>query len=243
MSVGTRPWRDVPRPIRAALVLALGAQFLWHARLPSPEARAEALPAAPSIGIARALACGEPAVWAKLAMLWLQAFDTQPGLSLPLRTLDYGRVIDWLALFLALDPRAQYPLLAASRIYAEIPVPEKQRQMLEFVDRAFHADPDRRWPWLAHAVYLARHRLHDERLALRYAEDLAAYATGPGVPDWAKQMRIFVLADLGEVDAAKVLLGALLASGTLTDAHERRFLLLRLQALEAAGSRAGRSGR
>ncbi|MBI4695176.1 MAG: hypothetical protein HY749_14245 [Gammaproteobacteria bacterium] len=234
MSASARAWHDVPRPLFALLGLALAAQLAWHARLPPPEARAEALPAPPSESVARALALGEPAVFAKLGMLWLQAFDTQPGVSLPLRALDYGRVIDWLALLLALDPEGQYPLLAASRFYAEVPAPAKQRQMLEFVDRTFREDPDRRWPWLAHAVFVARHRLHDQTLALRYAEDLARYATGPAVPDWARQMRIFVLADMGEVEAAKVLLGGLLASGRLADPNERHFLMQRLEALEAA---------
>ena len=41
--------------------------------------------------------------------------------------------------------------------------------MLEFVYREFLLDPNRRWPWLAHATVLAKHRLHDLPLALRYA--------------------------------------------------------------------------
>jgi hypothetical protein len=48
-------------------------------------------------------------------------------------------------------------------------------------------------------------------------------------------MRIFILEDLGELDAAKVLLGGLLASGEVTEPKEIHFLMERLKALESAG--------
>ena len=52
-------------------------------------------------------------------------------------------------------------------------------------------------------------------LALRYAQDITQYARGAS--DWARQMRIFILEDMGEVESAKILLGGLLASGEVTD--------------------------
>ena len=113
--------------------------------------------------------------------------------------------------------------------------------MLEFVYRNFLADPNRRWPWLAHAVIMARHRLEDRLLALRYAQALRTHATAPTVPGWARQMEIFLREDMGEYEAAKVLLGGLLASGTVTDPHEQRFLVERLKQLEADEKSSGAS--
>jgi hypothetical protein len=170
-------------------------------------------------------------------MLWLQAFDNQPGISIPFRELDYARVEAWLARILDLDPRGQYPLLAASRLYGEVPVPEKQRPMLDFVHDRFLEDPDRRWPWLAHAAIVAKHRLGDLPLALRYARAVTDHATGPGVPAWARDMTILVLEDMGELEAARLLIGGLLDSGRVTDPHEARFLDRKLRELEgeAAG--------
>ncbi|MCC6713604.1 MAG: hypothetical protein IT496_00070, partial [Gammaproteobacteria bacterium] len=110
--------------------------------------------------------------------------------------------------------------------------PARQRLMLEFVREEFLKDPNRRWPWMAHAVFVARHRLHDLPLALRYADALAAHVTDPGVPPWVTQMNIFVRVDMGETEAAKVLLGGLLESGRITDPAEQRFLMRRLQELE-----------
>jgi len=42
-----------------------------------------------------------------------------------------------------------------------------------------------------------------------------------------------VLEDIGEYETAKILLGGLLASGAITDAHEARFLTERLNTLQA----------
>jgi hypothetical protein len=47
-------------------------------------------------------------------------------------------------------------------------------------------------------------------------------------------MHIFLLEDMGEAEAAKVLLGGLLASGSVQDPAEIRFLTERLNALQAA---------
>ena len=183
-----------------------------------------------SIGI------GEDVALAKLIMLGLQSYDNQPGISIPFAALDYGRLIGWLRAILTLDPDGAYPLLSASRIYSEVPDAQRQRAILDFVKESFLTDPNTRWPWMAHAVYVAKHRLGDMDLALAYARLLAAHATGPQVPHWARQMVIFVLEDMGEIEAAKVLLGGLLDSGQVSDPHERWFLSNRLEQLEAQGA-------
>jgi hypothetical protein len=97
-------------------------------------------------------------------------------------------------------------------------------------------DPNRRWPWLAHAALVAKHRLGDLPLARRYASAVQRYTTAPDVPLWAKQMEIFILEDMNELAAAKIMLGGLLESGKIEDPAELRFLQQRLQELEAAMS-------
>jgi hypothetical protein len=46
-------------------------------------------------------------------------------------------------------------------------------------------------------------------------------------------MQIFVLEDIGEIESAKVLIGGLLESGTITDPQELQFLMNRLKEIEA----------
>jgi len=223
----------VPQPVFAALIFSLALQIAWQASEPRPVARAEALLAPPPAAILRVASLGEPVPLAQLTTLYLQSFDNQPGISIPFRELDYPLVIRWLATILDVDPVGQYPLMMAAELYAQVPDPARARMMFDFVYQQFLRDPDRRWRWLAHAAIVARHRLKDPELALHYAREIARRA--PHAPGWARQMHILLLADMGEVESAKILLGALLSSGEVRDEHEKHFLLGRLEAMENAG--------
>lgn len=232
MNRGQRALHAVPGWILVTLLTALVAQVGVQALRPSPAAAAEDLPPAPRAQALRAASLGEPAALSRLAMLYLQAYDLGAGNTLPYRQLDYARLEQWLRAILDADPRSAYPLFAAARIYADVDDPAKCRAMLEFVHRAFLEDPNRRWPWLAHGALLAKHRLKDLALARRYAADLERLTTDPGIPLWAKQMEIFILEDMNELEAAKIMLGGLLITGRISDAQERRFLEGRLEELE-----------
>lgn len=235
MRTGTqRPARAVPGALRWLLPALLIGHVALAALQPRPAARAEELPAPASLSVLRILSGGDPIPLAQGLTLHLQAFDNQPGISIPFAQLDYGKVLAWLERILELDTRTQYPLLMASQLYAQVPDEAKQRQMLAFVYRQFLNDPNQRWPWLAHAAILAKHRLHDLPLALQYAQALAQHATAPNVPHWAQQMHIFLHEDLGEYETARLLLGGLLASETVKDPHEVQFLMQRLRALTPA---------
>jgi hypothetical protein len=227
---GERPLTDVPRAVWLALLAALVLQIAWQWAQPKPVASAAALSAPPPVAALRVAGLGEPVVLAQLTTLYLQAFDNQPGISIPFRDLDYRRVTQWLETILALDAAGQYPLLMAAQVYSQVPDPARERLMLEFVHQQFMLDPNRRWRWLAHAVIMAKHRLHDDQLALRYARDIARLA--PTAPAWARQMHIFILEDIGEVESAKILLGGLLASGEIKDERELHFLTERLEDLK-----------
>ena len=229
-----RPISTVPGVVLGLLAAALAAQIVLKTAEQRPAATALDLPDPPPRAALQLAAMGEPIATANMLSLYLQAFDTQPGISIPFKDLDYVKVESWLTSILELDPPGQYPLMMASQIYAQVPDMQKQRQMLDFTYRKFLIDPNRRWRWLAHAAIMAKHRLSDPALALRYARALSEHATASSVPDWAKQMHIFVLEDMGEIETVKILLGGLLVSGTVTDPHEMHFLTERLKALQSA---------
>lgn len=222
---------SVPWIAKVVLTTALCAQLGWQAAVPAPVARAAALEPPPDVTWLRVASFGDPIALSQVLVLYLQAFDNQPGVSVPYAELDYEAVLGWLKAALELDPSSQYPLMMASHLYARVPDEAKSRQMLDFVHQAFLRDPDRRWRWLAHAAIVAKHRLNDMPLALRYAEDISRYAST--ALNWARQMRIFILEDMGETQAAAVLLGGLLAGGEVTDPAEIRFLTDRLERLKS----------
>lgn len=220
----------MPRGVIAALITALALQIGSQWLQSKPVARAEALEAPPATGALRVASLGEPVALAELTTLYLQAFDNQPGISVPFRELDYDRVIRWLTAIIDLDPAGQYPLLLASQVYLQVPDPERQRRMSAFVYEQFLRAPNERWRWLAHVSIMAKHRLHDDKLALRYASDITRLAQW--APPWARQMQIFILEDIGEIEAARIMLGGLLVEGRITDEHEVRFLTERLEELK-----------
>ncbi|MEX1080683.1 MAG: hypothetical protein WEC99_01560 [Halofilum sp. (in: g-proteobacteria)] len=218
--------------MRLALVVALVAQLLWHAVEPPPSPRREAMPPAPPDAVLRLAALGEPSTLAASGLLWLQFHDEQPGLDISWRDLDYSTLRAWLERWQALVPNSDYPQMLAVRIYGQVADPARQRIMLDFVRASFEQRPRERWRWLAEAAITARHRLDDLPLALEYARLLTERTRAGEIPHWARDLQIFILEDMGELEAARVLIGGLLASGEIDDSNEIRFLERKLTALE-----------
>ena len=227
-----RPLNHVSAPVLAILCASLALQLGLHAAMPRPQARAPDLMPPPGTRLLRLASLGEPIALAKILMLQLQAFDYQSGSRVPYKDLDYSVVQAWLGRILDLDPGGQYPLLAASLLYAEVPDEARTRSMLEFVYAQFLRDPNRRWPWLAHAVYIAKHELKDMKLALRYASALQEDTTAKDIPAWALTMEAFIREDLNELETERVIIGGLVASGRITDPSELKFLDGRLHEIE-----------
>ena len=230
MARDERPIGSVSGRVWALLLIALILQMTWQWSQPRPVAAAAALDAPAPVSALKLSSFGEPVVLAQLMTLYLQAFDNQPGISIPFRDLDYQKVILWLETILALDPAGQYPLLLAAQVYSQVPDQARERQMLDFVRLEFLRAPNARWRWLAHATIMAKHRLHDDALALQYARDIAKYA--PEAPSWARQMQIFILEDIGEIEAARILLGGLLEGKQIKDEREIHFLMERLESMK-----------
>ena len=232
MNTAREARRRVPVALLALLAASLAAQIAWKSAWQPAAPEAADLPPAPAVATLRLASLGEPEALSRLLMLYLQAFDFQAGNRLSYRQLDYERLAGWLGALLALDPRGQYPLFSAARIYADISDPVRQRKMLEFIYTEFLRDPNRRWPWLAHAALVAKHKLKDLGLARKYAAALDKSVTARDIPAWATQMEIFILEDLNELEAAMLMIGGLVASGRVTDPAELRFLEGRLKGLE-----------
>jgi hypothetical protein len=227
-----RSLAHVPSAVWFMVAAALAAQIAWRAASPPPAIAADDLPPPPTPAALKLASFGEPEALARLAMLYLQAYDYGGTNAAPYSRLDYPRLVGWLGTILALDPRSDYPLFAAARVYAETLDPARTRIVLEFIHRAFLEDPDRRWSSLAQAALIAKHRLKDLELARRYAADIQRHTRSPDVPLWARQMEVFILEDMNELEAARIVLGGMLESGAIKDPQEARFLADRLKELE-----------
>ena len=227
-----RPVSDVPKSVKWLLVISFVLQLIWHGFQEPVVANAKDLAPPLSTRSYVMSSLGEPIAAAKFLNLWLQAYDNQPGASLSFHQLDYPRLTQWLDTILELDPDGHYPMLVASRVYGSVKNPEKQRIMTDYVFSKFIEEPNKYWRWLAHAVITAKHELKDLDLALKYADALAEKATAENVPYWAKDMKIIVLEDMGQLEAAKILVGALIDSGEIADPYELNFLTHKIATLE-----------
>ena len=167
---------------------------------------------------------GEHITAAYISSIWLQSFDNQPGIRLPYSALDYNNVSLWLTLIESLSEKSNYPQLLAAYSYASIPYPNKQRIMLEYIQYSFKRNPAKNWRWLAHAAIIAKHDLNDLPLALEYATDLQQLAQRKEIPYWVKDLPIVFLENMGKNEAARILVGGLMANGEIQDPFELAYL-------------------
>lgn len=211
----------------AVLGLALLAVLASQRALPLQGNTSPRMSPPPSERLLRAASLAEPEFTAQLLALHVQGYDATPQVAGTLNKLDYQVLAHWLSTIASLDPRSAYSAQLAL-LYSRVNDPDKKRRMLALVEENFRQAPQLHWRALAEAAIIARHELHDMGLALRYAELLERYATAPEVPGWAQQMHVLLLADLGERERARIVLGALIASGKVHNAYELRLLESRL---------------
>lgn len=222
------------RPALALLLIALGAQLAFAGWRPVVPGRAGRIGPPPPPQAVQLAALGDEVALSRVLMLSVLAADSGPDGGTPLRELDYGALRAWLERVADLDRRSAQPLIAASQVYAAVNDPPRARMMLDFVHARFLRDPDRHWPWLAHAAVTARHRLQEPARAASYARELRTH-TSPGVlPLWAQELEAWFTADMNELDTARALVGGLIDSGRVTDPRELGLLERRLQELERA---------
>jgi hypothetical protein len=186
----------------------------------------------PRIELARVASLGEDTFAGYVADLFLQNFNVSLGRATPVAAMDRSAVMRWLDLSTHLDGDSRYPLLLAARHFAETGTPEQRRSMLDWIYQRFQERPNERWPWLVHAVFAARHVLHDDELAKTYAAALRTRVTDPKAPSWVMQMDLLLRADLGEADDAKVILVGLIDAGQIRSPGELKFLESRIAAVQ-----------
>lgn len=213
----------IPRGALAAVLITMGLQaaFWWQTR--DVRAGWEGVPPAPSSRVAKGLALGDGQFLYRAATFVLQNMGDEGGRVTPLKDYDYQRLGQWFFLLDQFDPISEFLPVLVGYYYSQSQDPDDVRVVISFLAHIAIRDPERNWRWLAHAIYLARHRVGDMNLALSLAYRMAAIKS-PGVPIWARQMPAFVLAEVGEKEAARDLMEAILDSRPDLDPSEIQFM-------------------
>ena len=201
----------IPRGALVAVLLTLGFQALFWSQTRGLRAGWEGVPPAPATKVAEALAMGDGQFLYRTTVFALQNMGDEGGRWTPLKDYDYQRLGQWFALLDGFDPRSDYLPVLVGYYFSQSPEPDHLRVVIAYLVRIATNDPRRNWRWLAHGVYLARHRLKDMNLALDLAYRLAGLEA-PGLPIWTKQMPAFVLAEVGDAEAARDLMEVIMES-------------------------------
>jgi len=181
------------------------------------------VPSPPPAALAPLLTLGDGQLFYRAAAFGLQNMGDGGGRTTPLAAYDYGRLELWLRLLDRLDPAARYVPTLAGWYFGQTSEPADLRRIVDYLRAIGARDPEHNWRWLVRAVYLARHRLHDVQLALEISRHLAGLA-GTSAPVWVRQMPAFVLAEVGEREAARDLLETILATDPNLPDDERAFM-------------------
>lgn len=228
------------RPRRAAVVLivllalALTLQALVASRMDVPAPLERALPPAPPLAVLQLAALGDPIALARLSSVYMHSFDVRDGYAPP----DAVHLTAWLEAQIAMDPGGSYPLVAAGLVYGGQPgdredIVARREAMWALLERAFLERPAERWRHLADLAVVLFHRFDEPERALHLAGLVREHA-GDAAPAWARQLEFFFLATSDELEAARLLLGAMVSDGEVTDPSELRLLKERLEELERA---------
>jgi hypothetical protein len=229
MRRGERPLLQLPRPLLIAFVILLLCQLAYHHHSQQQiEAAYRGLNSPLSVASYRGVAMGSEQLLGYLLAIRLQLHDNQAGRHFRYGLIDYGILIDWLDRITEISQGTEYPMLLASRVYSSTRDHGRLRQVLGFIERRFDDDPQKHWRRLAEACLLAKHKLGDLGLALRFAERLALQPASVNMPHWARDFRFLLLADLNELEAAIAIIQAMLETDAIDDPDEKRFLRQKL---------------
>lgn len=216
--------RHVPRKYFAVLLFGLLAQALFWAHSHALRAEwQEVRLAAPSAALVEVLRVADAQFGYRAMALGLQNAGDFAGELTPLKDYDYVRLTDWFTLLSGIDPDSQYIPSLAGYYFGQSRNPDQVRHIVRYLQQLAVKNPQKHWRWLAYSVYLARHRVKDQTLALELAYQLAALPVAD-MPIWTRQMPAFVLADIGENEAARDIMEAILATSPGLQQAEQNFI-------------------
>ena len=220
-----RPILLLPKPLLLGFLLAFALQIVTH-HINRQQIDAEYRPLARpwSAATYRGIAMGSEELMGYILAINLQLHDNQVGQHFRYSLIDYDLLTQWLDSISDISPRTEYPMLLASRIYTQTSNQQRLRMILDFIERRFDDNPQLHWRRLAEASLIAKHKLADLELALRLAEKLALQPAWVEMPQWARDFRFLLLAELDELESAIAIIQALLQSDSISDPDELLFL-------------------
>lgn len=195
--------------------------FWYHTVSLQPEL--EVVPEVPSETTVKAISFGDEQFYFRTQALAIQFSGDTFGRSTALKDYDYNKLSQWFFLLDTLDNMSNFVPAIASYYYSQTQRKEDVRYIVDYLEAHASNSPEKKWWWMAQAVYLANHRMNDKPRALELALKLSKLE-GKNIPIWAKQMPAFIYEQMGEKEEALLIIKQLIEHEKQLPKEEKNFM-------------------
>ncbi|MDY0028821.1 MAG: hypothetical protein RBR86_02650 [Pseudobdellovibrionaceae bacterium] len=208
-------WNVIGLPVFAIFIIALFSNLalMRYTRLELP-AWTNIPPAPSSMGITMAF-LGDKELAYRSSALTLQNFGNMTGRTEALKDYNYDHLEQWFWMEDSLNSISEYVPFLAAYYFGATQNPEQLYPVIDYLRTIGKYPEKEKWRWLGQAIFLARHRLENEQLALDLAGELAAIYR-PDMPAWPLQMQAIIASDMGEKEMAYEMMVETLKDGLST---------------------------
>ncbi|MCK5518373.1 MAG: hypothetical protein KAI61_03075 [Alphaproteobacteria bacterium] len=214
--------------IKAALFIILGLNVVFWSASRDIYSGWEGVPPVPSRNGAVMMTLGDPEFSYRFLALILQNLGNTGRDTVPLKSYDYEKLGRWFFLLHELDPASDHVPMIAAYYFGGTRVPKDVAVVVDYLGVVGQISVGEKWRWLAHAAYLARHRMHDLSLALKLAYKLVKMPDKDNFPQWARQMPAFILKEQGDNEAARQMMENMLVTENVVHPEEINFMKMYL---------------
>ncbi len=195
-------------------MLVMGVNIIFWSVSKNLYTKWPGVPPVPSKIGAMSMTLGDKEFSYRTLALMLQNFGEMGRDTTPLKDYNYDKLHDWFFLLHELDPIADHVPMLAAHYFGGTVVPYQSSKVVSYLSVAGKIRAPEKWRWLAQAAYLAQHRMHNLDEALKYAYQLQRLSRDYSIdmPQWARQMPVFVLNNRGEKAASRALMENLLVT-------------------------------
>ena len=181
------------------------------------------VPNLPSPNTVKLLSFGDTELYFRVASFRLQNAGDTFGRYTPYRDYNYAMLEKWFLLLDDLDAVSDITPSMAGYLFSQSQEPKRDvPYIVRYLEQHYDRNPEKKWWWLSHAIYLSKQKLHDKQLALRLAYKLGT--TPAEVPLWARQMPAFIYEELGEKQHALAIIQNILKTEKNIPDSELRFM-------------------
>lgn len=183
------------------------------------------VPVAPNALAVAASFLGDREIGYRTSVLTLQAFGNETGHDRALKDYNYKNVGSWLFMVDQLNSESEYAPWLAGYYFGSTQTPDQLGPVITYLRMVGKYPEKDKWRWLGQAVFLAKHKMKDDKLALQLADELAE-TYRPGMPAWPLQMKAIVASEMGEKDMAYGMIVEMLKNDTAgMDPNEVNFMV------------------